>query len=357
MTVKALTSAQAARLPAWHAHWRRRMEINTAPADRARAEAAIVTWYRRMELGEPAFVWVDSPQAAQGAIHGEREGSEDVLSFVGHPPAPPPDWGELPRSLFYDVRERLGSYDPEVQVQIRSHESAEFDQMTAWFAGVVRGPYAGWGRPSDAMVGCTPLIRAYACLRDLAGVSCSGGFWEWIDLRLEIASSCGWWWPYRRACVISERPSAIHTDPAGRLHAAHEPAVRYRDGRSLHVWHGTGVPSDWIQAPKHLDVTLALTWPNTEQRRALAEIIGWERVLEKVDARTIDKDPDPAIGELIEVTVPGRHRETARLLLKVRCGTQRDFVLSVPPGMRSAREANAWTYGLQPDEYQLEVRT
>jgi hypothetical protein len=42
--------------------------------------------------------------------------------------------------------------------------------------------------------------------------------------------------------------------------------------------------------------------------------------------------------------------------LRVRCGTGREFVLAVPPTVLSAREANAWTYGLSPEEYQLEAR-
>ncbi len=100
---------------------------------------------------------------------------------------------------------------------------------------------------------------------------------------------------------------------------------------------------------------VALTWNNTEQRRAAAEIIGWRRVLEWLRAITIDKDIDPEIGELVEGYLPdgeGRAR-----FLKVQCGTGRQFVLSVPVEMRTAREANAWTYGLEPDEYRLEART
>lgn len=259
--------------------------------------------------------------------------------------------------MFDDVRERLGAYDPEVQVQIRDLRIAEFEEIAGEVAGVVRDPYSVLGRPFDAVSGCSPLVRAYACLRDVVGLDGRGRFWEWLDLQLAIANWCGWWWPYRRECVMCERPSAIHTDPAGRLHAAREPAVRYRDESALYVWHGTAVPRNWIESPEQLDVTLALTWRNIEQRRAAAEIIGWKRVLERLGALTVDKDPDPAIGELVEVSLPGRESETAHLLLKVRCGTQRDFVLSVPPGMRSAREANAWTYGLETDEYQLEVRT
>jgi len=42
----------------------------------------------------------------------------------------------------------------------------------------------------------------------------------------------------------------------------------------------------------------------------------------------------------------------------VRCGTGRTFALPVPPDMKTAIQANAWTYGLDPkDIFNLEVRT
>jgi hypothetical protein len=115
------------------------------------------------------------------------------------------------------------------------------------------------------------------------------------------------------------------------------------------------VPEDWIRSPEQLDPELALTWHNAEQRRAAAEIIGWPRVFERFGARTVDKDRDPEIGELVEMRLTFAAEMTR--YLKVRCGTGREFVLSVPPEMRTARQANAWTYGLEPDEYQPEVRT
>ncbi len=43
--------------------------------------------------------------------------------------------------------------------------------------------------------------------------------------------------------------------------------------------------------------------------------------------------------------------------LRVRCGTSRTFALPVPPEMKTALEANAWTWGLTPEEYKPEIRT
>ena len=45
-------------------------------------------------------------------------------------------------------------------------------------------------------------------------------------------------------------------------------------------------------------------WPNIEQRRAACEIVGWNRILAELDAKSLDKHPDPQIGELVEVSLP-----------------------------------------------------
>jgi hypothetical protein len=142
-------------------------------------------------------------------------------------------------------------------------------------------------------------------------------------------------------------------DDRGRLHSASGPAIEWRDGWSLSFWHGQNVPHEWITHPEKLDPELALNHENAEMRRCVAEILGWKRVLERLDTRVIDTDPDPEIGQLLEVELHGNRER----FLKVRCGTGREFVLPVPPEMTRALEANAWTYGLNPGDLQLEART
>lgn len=93
---------------------------------------------------------------------------------------------------------------------------------------------------------------------------------------------------------------------------------------------------------------------NMEQRRAACEMIGWDKILHELKAKTIDRDDDPEIGELVEVELPESGKER---FLRVRCGTGRRFALCVPREMKTALEANAWTWNLKPNEYNPEVRT
>lgn len=65
-------------------------------------------------------------------------------------------------------------------------------------------------------------------------------------------------------------------------------------------------------------------------------------------------DEDPQIGELLSVNLPDIGQKK---FLRVTCGTGRKFALPVPPEMETALEANAWTWGLEPNQYKPEVRT
>ena len=172
----------------------------------------------------------------------------------------------------------------------------------------------------------------------------------------ELIRSCGWWWPFPGFCVISERPSELHLDQVGRLHHNSDAALRFSDGFGVYMWHGTQIPQSWINEPDKVSGVEVLTTKNIEERRAGLEIFGCERVFRSAGARTIDKNENPQIGELLEVMTPHAGEERLRFL-KVLCGTGREFVLQVPPDLPTALAANAWTYRLEGNEYQLDVRT
>ena len=158
----------------------------------------------------------------------------------------------------------------------------------------------------------------------------------------------------RGTAIVSRRPELVKRHTAGLLHCTDGPAVRYRDGYSVYAIHGTVIPPEWIEDKASLTPEIALTWPNIEQRRVAAELIGWSKILDGLQATTIDRNPDPEIGTLLQCDLPDSPGEK---FLKVQCGTGRSFVLPVPPDMITALQANAWTYGLDSTEYKLEART
>ena len=172
-----------------------------------------------------------------------------------------------------------------------------------------------------------------------------------LDLQ-KLRDSAGWIMPYKNICFVSERPEYLHLDERKQLHCETGPAVTYSDGFEIFAWHGTEFPKEWIMTPP--SVSEALYWRNTEERRVACEIIGWAAILNELDAVTVNNDTDPEIGELLSVVIPGIGDEK---FLRVTCGTGRQFAIPVPPHMKTALEANAWTWGLDASEYRPEVRT
>jgi len=194
-------------------------------------------------------------------------------------------------------------------------------------------------------------LSFYEYFRDVVGLeSCKK-----LNGIIELAKHCGWANVYEDMVVLQHRPSHIKMDEDKRLHCENGPAILYRDGFSVYAWHGTRIPSEWIENKAALTAKIALTWENIEQRRAACEILGWAKILDELDAKTIDEDGDPEIGTLLEVDLPDIGKER---FLKVKCGTGRTFAIPVPPDMKTAIEAQSWTYGMSLDEFKVpEVRT
>jgi hypothetical protein len=170
---------------------------------------------------------------------------------------------------------------------------------------------------------------------------------------IEVAKTCGWWIPFDQMAVIEDRPTRITFDYRNLLHREDGPAIEYKDGFSVYAWHGRRVPKKWIEQGIEPGEALQLT--NIEDRRVACEIIGWDTVLKKLKTKIINKGLTPEIGELLEVTIPDVGKEK---FLRVRCGTNRRFAIPVPPNMKTALEANSWTYSVDPGILEnLEIRT
>jgi hypothetical protein len=157
--------------------------------------------------------------------------------------------------------------------------------------------------------------------------------------------------------VVGVTMPEVHLDNEQRLHRENGPAVSW--GKDEFTWwHGTEVPTEWIEDKESVDPQLALTWENIEQRRCLAEILGWDRILELLSPRVIDTQPTPGVeggvDSLLEVELEG----SAERFLRCTCGTKRIFAIPVPPTVSTANEAVKWTYGLDiKDNYAPEIRT
>lgn len=315
--ITSLTQEQEAQIEIWKKRWFD-IGISTDPADKPRTEKAITWAYKKLGLKKPKFVWVDSPADAAVTI----KALENIA--------------KMSTAENKKQRARWSEYKKEV---LSSMESLSI-------------PTSFWGA-QDAY-----WIAYYKFCNEVVGVEYKEEDKEILNFWSEIAQSCGWWWPYEGACVISDRPRAIRYEMRGEnqvLHHTTLPVVEFRDGYSVYAWNGTIIPPEWIEEKDKVDPQLVLTWENIEQRRCLAEILGWDKVLSRLETRTIDKNSDPMIGELLEVDLPDSPKTR---FLKVQCGTGRTFAIPVEPTFKTALEAQAAMYRL-PINFiaQYDIRT
>jgi hypothetical protein len=130
---------------------------------------------------------------------------------------------------------------------------------------------------------------------------------------------------------------------------------RALDGVPLR-WRGVGVTERIAFHPDTLTVEEILAEPNAEVRRVMLERVGFEWFFEHARAEALDQDRDSGgPRRLLRVPLPG---DEPLVCLSVCCpSTGRRYVLRVPPGMKTCRQAAAWMAGLDPDDYRPVVET
>ena len=179
----------------------------------------------------------------------------------------------------------------------------------------------------------------------------------WLPL-LEAFEAGAWlFWITADELVVAERPSAVRTDDRRRLHHASEPAFSWlSDIREFYI-HGVHVPSYIIEQPETITITEIESERNAEVRRVMIERYGRARFLTESGAAQIHADD---FGILYRKEVTG---DEPIVMVKVinatpdPAGTFKDYFLRVPPTMRAAREAVAWTFEKEADAYAPAVQT
>jgi hypothetical protein len=172
-----------------------------------------------------------------------------------------------------------------------------------------------------------------------------------------VARSAGWWWPYEKVVILTERPAGLHRDNLGRLHHGDGPALSYPDGWGLYAWRGMPIPAAVAAQLPHLTAEQIRTEGNAEVRRVMLEHFGFERYLRETGATRLQEDE---YGVLWRVDLP---RDEPLVMVQVLNatpepdGSRRTYFLRVPPTTRTAREAVAWTFGLGEREYEPLIQT
>jgi hypothetical protein len=130
---------------------------------------------------------------------------------------------------------------------------------------------------------------------------------------MEIAASCGWWWPFEDVCVLTERHALVARDEL-------------------------------------ITVARIQRETNVEVRRVLLAGYGFDRYLHDSGALPIHADET---GTLYRCDMEG---DEPLVVVSVGNSTRehdasRTRYVRVPPDITEAREAVAWTFDRRADEY------
>lgn len=143
-----------------------------------------------------------------------------------------------------------------------------------------------------------------------------------------------------RALVV-RLPSVCLTDADGQLHAERGAAISWRDGYGEWVWHGVFVTQQIIESPETIDSKTA-TALNTEERRALAERLGWDKFLELLGCEKISDWRDVGTGLGYELFRAPDQNIIRKQSPALQNGSQPLYCEPVHGELTSAQAARKW---------------
>ncbi|MBX9667352.1 MAG: hypothetical protein K2X93_07020 [Candidatus Obscuribacterales bacterium] len=174
---------------------------------------------------------------------------------------------------------------------------------------------------------------------------------------LALSRQSSWWWAFDKVCIVTYRPQMLLLDSDERLHNDFGPAIEFPDGWTVYARHGMPIPPRVTHFAHRKDLKEIESEQNAEIRRHLIEVYGVEKYLIDAEAIKIDED---SCGILYRKDFIGD--EPLKMVKVLNStpepdGTSRWYYLRVPPNVETAREAVAWTFFMDADEYNPEQET
>lgn len=137
---------------------------------------------------------------------------------------------------------------------------------------------------------------------------------------IELSKHVGWWVPMENLCVVCERPIQVLLNDRNVAHGDGKPAIAYRNGFSVWAWNGLRFPEDlgkkWLGTPvEELDLSEVLKITDVNQRAAVINRVGMDRMLKYLKPKILDKDTVNGLYyELLQVVIDDNRR---RVYLKM----------------------------------------
>jgi hypothetical protein len=256
------------------------------------------------------------------------------------------------------LRDRIAeaAWHPAETVVRRTAEAQAWRRLAS---GIPSSAPVPWTAPRSG-AGAVRRVAAWAMAAERAPrgarTAVRHGLRAWSPLL--DAFGAGLWlsWVLEDEVVVVPRPQLrLEGD---RLHAADGSAVFWPPRSGYYFLSGVHVPYAVVMKPGALTPSRVLEERNTEVQRAMVHRYGgYQRVLREREAVPVDVD---RFGTLYRLPVRGSE---PRALVRVinatpdADGRRREYFLRVPPAMRTAREAVAWTLGMPAAAYDPSTET
>jgi len=157
--------------------------------------------------------------------------------------------------------------------------------------------------------------------------------------------------------MVSDFPERLKVDERNRPHCDNGSSHRWRDGWELYFIHGVRVTEQIVMHPETLTVGQIDSEKNAEVRRIMINRYGANRYMQEGGATMIHQDKR---GKLWKKERAG---DTDLVMVEVRNstpepdGSVKDYWLRVPPDVKTASAAVAWTFNMEPAKYQPAIET
>lgn len=163
----------------------------------------------------------------------------------------------------------------------------------------------------------------------------------------------GWWFALDKICVVSENPLVMHLDGNNPGHES-EPAISFAD---WDIWAlgGRRVPESVVT--RTFTIKDIHNERNVELRRLMIDRFGLGNFIRESGARKLQTDE---CGTLYRIEMQADEPVTVVQVTNKTPepdGSYKVYHLRVPPDVQTARQAVAWSFNLDENEYEPLVET
>jgi hypothetical protein len=179
-----------------------------------------------------------------------------------------------------------------------------------------------------------------------------------LDVWVRLFEVAGAYMFFSKFCYACPYPLRWSVDENGRWHNSDAPSAEFRDGQKIYHWHGIQIDEGLIERKGLINPLTIELERNAERRRIMIEIYGVDKYVRRSFATKIHQDE---FGTLYRKRSSSGDEPFVAVELKNATpepdGTYKIYFLRVPPTMKTAREAVAWTFGLSAADYGPAVQT